>query len=605
MSFERLLNVIKELDPVAAGSVNRPLRQLDQNVKYLWDVLEAASVGATLYARRKSVSADAKVGYAVYLNKATRSFEPGLAVMETGTAGGILRPAPSARIWGVLATKHNATLGDILLAGMDDIDLSQAIDGEVTEGTYYLSGTTPGKMTQQRLPVSVPVLRATGNGEVFVIPTVVDFLDRHVHYRFDLSCEPAGDVTPPTTEDGKHTIDSPDSGARGWLPADHGVFGGKAPAQAVFGYNIVADPDLQAAWPPIPPSQAYLELDRGLDAALGASGVPLGLTGLVIIDRNGIWWTSDCHGDVPWPTDLDSSLTVSASTSDSGGECPRELRMVMTLWFTKPTFATDTSVVTSLTARDARLVITCRGTDDAATAGDLDIDLDLNLTVANGEPGYLAIKEFDPDTAQFKRGPVVEGVYAESDNVILEGETTGTADGTDDSPSLYHGRVKISVLPASILELDTQLIRLDGVEEDFTTDPPLMFLAFRAAEESEIRGRINVPATLALDDPQLKIRLTVLGRAAGTLPALTVTARRLPRPGDDPEDLPLAVAEFIVGIDTEVLLSDTNQYVEVESDAFDVAAGDTVFYTVKRLASDGYAADVGLIRQAGVVTAGE
>lgn len=599
MSLERFVKLIQELDQVKAGVVNVPLRQLDTNIRYVWDVLQAAAVGSTVYSRRRAVEADVVVGSPVYWRPSTGQFERGLAVMDTDQTGGILRPAASAQIWGIVANKINATLADILLFGEDEIDVSAAVTGDLEAGAYYLSGTTPGKLTQQKNPVSVMVLRADGNGRVFVQPQFVDFLDRHTHYRFELACQPAGEHTQPVVGE-RHQITNPDSTLPGWLPADDGVFAGKAPAQAVWGYNINADPNLKAAWPPIPTTSATLEWDKGLDPNVAATVIPLGEHGLVIIDRNGIWWTSDCYGDVPWPVDFDSAIAGSLSLSDSGGECPRELHMGLTLWFTRPNFATDTTVVTSLRSKSGQIRITCQGTDTEATAGDLDINLDLNLTVKNDEEGYLAIKNFDPDTSLFERGPVVEGIYTTQDNVILSGDAT-TAIGNN---TLYQGKVQLTVLPTTSIELDTELIRLDGVDEDFTEDPPVMFLAFRAGEESEIRGRINVPASLDINSPTLTLRFTVLGRAAGTLPDLDVTYRRVERPSDGlnvPVDL-LSGSEVNVNCDFGAVLASADLYVEVDSDPISIEAGDTIYYTVKRLSTDGYAGDVGLLRQGGIVS---
>jgi len=42
MSFETLLRLIKTGDSVSAGVANRPIRQIDQNVRYIWEVLQAA-----------------------------------------------------------------------------------------------------------------------------------------------------------------------------------------------------------------------------------------------------------------------------------------------------------------------------------------------------------------------------------------------------------------------------------------------------------------------------------------------------------------------------------------------------------------------------------
>ena len=55
MSFEKFIQLIKTGEPVAPGTPNRPLGQLDANIKYVWDVLQAAELGSTVYARQVTV----------------------------------------------------------------------------------------------------------------------------------------------------------------------------------------------------------------------------------------------------------------------------------------------------------------------------------------------------------------------------------------------------------------------------------------------------------------------------------------------------------------------------------------------------------------------
>lgn len=602
MSLESFLQLIKQGEPVTPGTANRPLREMDQNVRYIWEVLQAAAIGSTVYARRVTVEADAKKGMAVYFNTKRKQFERGLAQLDTTPASGVLQTADTAQVWGIVATKHNATLADVLLYGYDSIDISEAVSDTVSAGVYYLSGVTPGRLTKQRPPVSVPVLRSDGQDNVFVVPQFVDFLDRHTHYKFPLTCLPAGDHTPPLPGE-RHTVENTNADLSGWLPANHPTFAGKAPAGAAFGYNLEAHPQLKNAWPPLPVSQAYLEWDKGADKDIGFTGVPLGSNGACIIDRDGIWWMSDCYGDVPWPTEYDS--TSSASYSDSSDiECPRHLQMAMMLWFTKTQFATDVTVVRSLRSKDARIAVRCID-GSPASAGDLEVLLDLNLTVKDDQSGYLALKEFDPSTNEFKRGPVIEGVYARSNNVSLTGDETETRSISGQPRTLYKGVIGLEVAPSDSRELEVQLIRLDSVEEQFYQDTT--YLGFAAAQQSEIRCKIHIPSDTELANPQLALRFRLLGRALGTLPALTVTARRVSRPTDGlnvPVSLPTVVSEFAVTIDTQATLSAPNQYVEAEAEPFTVAAGDVIFFTVKRLSTDGYASEVGIIQQVGVLTAG-
>ena len=594
--LNEFINFVRDGEPVAAGVTNRPTQQLQQNINYLWEVLSASGLGSTIVIRRATVDASVKVGQPVYFSSSSKAFEQALATVASGTVDGHVVAAESAQVWGVVLQKLSSTLADILVSGYSALNLSEAVTGTVTAGLYYLSGSTPGKLVNTRTPVTIPVLRADGNGNVLVLPQFADFIDRHVHYKFDLVCQPAGSYTEPADGD-PHSISAPDDTLPGWLPAGHASFNGTAPAGAVFGYNLATHLSLKNVWPPLPASEAYLEFDRG---TTGFTGVPTGETGACILDRYGIWWMSDCYDDVPWPTAYNSP-GFSVSLSDPpDAECPRRTQMAMRLWFTKPSFATDATVVTSLTSLDPRLVVTCvDGTP--ASLGALNIDLDLNFVATTDNTGYQVLKEIDGNS--FKQGPVCEGLYTSSSSVSLSSPSRRRLIvGNSSSPWLYQGPVEISVVPTESREIEVQLIRLDGVEEQFYED--VTYLGFPAANETSIRCKLHVPSSSGFVSPVLSLRLRILGRAAGTLPSLTVTARRLPKPATGTSvALPLAASEFAVTIATTATLGASNKYIDVTSNSFSVADGDTLLFTVLRSSGDAYAGEVGMLQMTGILSA--
>lgn len=594
--LNEFINFVRDGEPVAAGVTNRPTQQLQQNINYLWEVLSASGLGSTIVIRRATVDASVKVGQPVYFSSSSKAFEQALATVASGTVDGHVVAAESAQVWGVVLQKLSSTLADILVSGYSALNLSEAVTGTVSAGLYYLSGSTPGKLVSTRTPVTIPVLRADGNGNVLVLPQFADFIDRHVHYKFDLVCQPAGSYTEPASGD-PHSISVPDETLPGWLPAGHASFNGTAPAGAMFGYNLAAHPALKNVWPPLPTSEAYLEFDRG---TTGFTGVPTGATGACILDRYGIWWMSDCYNDVPWPTAYNSP-GFSVSLSDPpDAECPRRTQMAMRVWFTKPSFATDATVVTSLTSLDPRLVVACiDGTP--ASIGALSIDLDLNFVSTTGNTGYQVLKEIDGNS--FKQGPVCEGLYTSSSAVTLSSPSRRRLTvGNSSSPWLYQGPVEISVVPAESREVEVQLIRLDGVEEQFYED--VTYLGFPAASATSVRCKLHVPSTTGFVSPVIALKLRILGRAAGTLPTLTVTARRLPKPTSGSSvALPLTASEFAVTITTTATLGSSNRYIEVTSTAFAIADGDTLLFTVQRGSGDAYAGELGILQMTGIISA--
>jgi hypothetical protein len=105
----------------------------------------------------------------------------------------------------------------------------------------------------------------------------------------------------------------------------------------------------------------------------------------------------------------------------------------------------------------------------------------------------------------------------------------------------------------------------------------------------------------------LRLRFRILGRAVGTLPALTLTGRRVARPTAGlatPLNLPLDGDEFSITIASEAILDAANQYVEAVSETFTVAAGDQVFFTLTRADDDAYTGEVGILHHEGLLASG-
>lgn len=599
MGLQELIQFITNGEPVDAGVANRAPRTNDANIRYLWEVLRAAEIGSTVFMYNQAVEADTVVGTPVYYNAANGRFERGLT--QVVAVDGVFDTGETSQIWGVVHTKSSSKVADILLFGYAELDISAAIAGSDAAGLYYLSSQVAGRLTRTRPAIAIPVLRSDGQGQVFVNPHWIDALAAHTHHQFVLTAEPAGTHIPPSPG-GVHEITAADTALSGWLPADDAIFEGNAPAGAVFGYNIQADSALAAVFPPVPTDAAFVEITK---ESVDETDYPVGgrvPDELVQIDRNGIWWMSDCYDQVPWPADLDTSLSSSDSISDG---CPIDVNMQLRLHFIKSAFFTDTTAVTDLVSVDNRLVIECQNKPGvAASKGPLQIGL--NLAFAAGVLDVrrpLAFKQINADDNTFELGPVVEGLVAGSANITLSGTAVErSVPGDDESPLMHSGVVTITVATDGSTELPVQLVRLDSVSEEYYEET--MYLGFEAGEEAEYRARIHVPATLGITSPKLKIRLRILGRSAGTLPSLTLTYRRIPAPTLGGASVALPTSDSAVTISTALAVSNANEYVEVESDEITVAAGDDFLFTVQRSASDGYAGELGIIRHAGVLVAG-
>lgn len=598
-SFTELLKLVSNGDKVAAGTLNRILQVLDTNTKYLKDLFDAAELASAVFARDVIVEPSANIGMPVYFNAAAGRYERAIARAEVDTTTGALKTSVTTNVWGIVHSKKNNAIADILLFGVSTLDLTASVGESAPEaGVYYLSSSEAGKLVNQEPPVSVAVLITDGEGTVFVNPKFGNILTDHVHYKFELQCVPAGDHTPPLVGE-RHEITNPDSSIEGWLPADHAVFGNKAPIGAAFGYNLSAS-NLSLVWPPLPVTSAYLEWDKGLDADVGFTGVPLGSDGLVVIDTNGIWWMSDCYGDVPWPATLDTTASEDSSSSSSYLECPRDLHMRLILWFNKMSFQTSNTVVTSLTISDDSdhiLSLKCLGTDDDANTGDLELGIDLNLaTTTETEPGHVVIKALEDN--EFKAGPVVEAIVAGSSNVSLS--------STAQTGSNHQGTVTISVAQTILGgELPIETVRMDGTELSYVED--ITGIAFPRNKDTAYRAKVSVPAGIS-SSVDISLRFWLLAETAGTLPPLTLTARVVPRPNPTGVPVALPTTDSAVTLDfgsitTTIVSPGDGKYVEITSDAISADPGDAIWFTLSRNGSgDSYNDDVHVIDQRAVVS---
>lgn len=629
MSGKWLQNIthITPGEPVDADVVNRPDRAIVERTQYLKDRLDAAALGQAIFDVDATVSPDVLPGQPVYWNAQTQRYEKALAAVENDNVTGTLVVQPSSDCLGLLYKKKNATLGDVVLRGIVRLpEIANAVVGPVAAGRYFLSSEEPGRLVKQRPPATVSICYVQGVKEncddapwVVVMPQIRDFLEDHIHYRFELVPRPAGVHDPAlAATSGRHTIAAADVELQGWLPADHASFNGKAPAGAVFGYNLKQHQQLARVWPPQPISAVAMLWDKGQEL-VGATEIPLGRYGLCVCDANGIWWMSDCYGDVPWPADLDttptsSSLSLSAaSISDLPPECPREEKMRVIVVYLRMVFGNDRTVVTSLKPGPGSPITVTNCDGLPAMTGDLELGIDLDLTIVPPlVNGGLVFKELGTGL-QFRRGWVAEGVvsYPNTNNpIIVNGSHTRPLNPANPAAGTVHqGLITLTFNDQLVdREISPQIIRLSDTVERLYKDIP--YLGFPEGQESLLRVRINVPSSGLGQNLQMKIRTQIFGRGAQTtptaLPDLFMSYRILPRPTTPDGAAPdIKIGSALATTDLEIVYDNVVSVlpdipIEVESEAFSVSEGDTVLVTLRRDV-DSYAGEIGLLRMSGVV----
>lgn len=601
-------NPVKDGEQVNAQTTNRQPGQLQQRTDYLKQRLDNITAGRALYATNVAVSTDVETGFAVYWNAVKQEYQPALAKVEFNGMLGAYTIADSSYAVGMCVFKYSTTRADIVLFGLAvDFDLTNCagVSGfnPAEAGAYYLSSAVAGHIVRQKPPVSVFICFARGDGSVHVQPTPRDLLDSHIHYAFDLVAQPAGQIECPHV-DMPYVFAVPNPMEQGWLPVSE-FDPDTVPVGAKYGYNLVAHPELDRVWPPIPTDSVYIE-QNGI-------GVP---HDRFIVNIHGLWWMEDCYGKAPWATEprpcggengsssLSSSSTPSSSSSSGAPETCKPTTVLeqqgfyrrdplacsLRIYFTKMIFKTAGAVVTSLRAKTGSpiLVTNCDGTP--ATTGDLQLDIDLGLSAAEGDDGGEALKSVTG--TKFTRGRVIAAVKA-GPNVQISG-------GTVAEDEYVSGKVTISAVPDTNVGGGADLVAFNGSREERTDE--IFYLSFPQNHTTSMRLRVALPLSGVPEGAKLQMWFWLMAGATGTvLPKLHASYRIVPRPPEGDEASLPTTDTALPDIDpTAFGAIDNLQYVETLSEKIAVSNGNTLFFTLQRtddgVGADNYPGDVGVLR---------
>lgn len=561
--FPNTINTLLDGEPVTASTPNRPLNQLAQRTVSLKEKIENALIGSAVLGYEVSLSGDTTPGMAVYRSN-DGTFYPGLAATELASDGATLVPADSSYIWGVVQYKHTNTQGNVIFNGSMSVreeDLQAVtIDGTAHTGPLYLSAT-PGKegyITDQKPPYGIAVgvvIGPTGadtDGEplytFFVNPGWKNPLDGHIHYFVRMAIDISKTYA-------QHITD----GTSGWVEdtdAQWATLGITPPSGAVYGYTISTDSSLEPIWPPIPIGSVHYDLD-GTSQDLVNNDV-------ILINHDGIWWM------------------------DSGND-PDDYTY-HDFYFTRMTFKTGQSTVTSLTPSDSSITIQDSNGQDA-TVGDLFIKANPIVVGDTGDVlSGVAFKTLSDN--QLTSGPVVEGI--KSSNTDFVTVTGGSALASPNS-SYRSGLLTLTVMdptgqrsgPIEFIELDqVQLEESNGVH----------YLEFNPGLAAYVRGRVHIPEVGLPSELELSLKFNVWAFSDGTLPDLPITYYKL-----SPTTTPTSISPSFTSLGDLELSSagavTAGQVWSATSPVIAVAPGDVVFFTLSRSSGDAYSGKIGLISQ--------
>jgi len=580
-------------EPTSAGTVGRPDLDLSLRTEYLKARIDTAELGESVLTQPILCDPALAVGEAVYWDDARSRFGRAMLAVARDPLTGLMDAAPSAQVVGICAAKLDAADTAIIALG-GRIRQAPATTAAAAPGRYFLSSSDPGKLTPTRPAAGLPVLFYDGQWS-YIHPQPQGVLDSHVHLAFDLVCRPAGVAT---LIDHIHHIADPDPNLSGWLPATHPVFGGRAPAGAVFGYNLDRHLDLKAVWPPVPidSTRLYWDYARTLGGALL---VPSGPNGAYIADEHGLWWLSSCYGDVPWPEPPDLVPPALEGSSFGFGRCPREevMRLVLT--------CVDSAGAGSLAVRSLRpapgsMVQVRDDRGDPATHGDLVVDVDWGGTITFDPTLAIgrAVKDLGP-SGHLLAGPTVSGVSAGS-RVVLSGGDVFTAGDTTYRRGLVTISAQVGDLPR---ELSLQLVRLQDAEEGFIETLGIPFLSLPPGRDSSFIARFDVPPAEFPGPVAMVLRGLIYSGASGTLPAVTAAVRVIPRPDASGVVLASTSSEVWTFPTAGVAITGGQAKEVATPTALPVTPGATVMVRIGRGVGDGFAGEVGLLRLAVVLQA--
>jgi hypothetical protein len=588
-NFQNSVPHIQNGEAVESGPPRRVAEFLQQNIRHIKDRLDTAELGQLLVTPELPINPALQVGQPVYYDATTNRLEGGLASVIYDATLGVLTPAASAEILGIVHSKPTSNTAVVAMRGWSTVSLTVAVGGTPTSGWYYLSATTPGRLVKSPPNFKLAMVFVTGTGSVYIDPSRRANVDEHAHFAFDLTCRPAGSHEPP--DEDVHEITDADDELPGWLPADDASFGDTAPEGALFGYNLAQDAPLSRVWPPFPLEAVSFSWDKGQDL-LGGTDIPCrGDRAVIKATKDGIWWMSNCEGDVPWPnvefTDGEPEEEV------EGPACPRAEAMRLTVYFSVARYMAARTVVTSLTAEEGSF-IEVTGCDGApATTGDLKLNTTLALAIADAQDatGHLVVKEVTTDK-KLKRGPVVGGLIAGANTTLTS--TASAVETVNATPgvTVHRGFVTVSVpLSSSERELMPALVKLSDARD--RTENGLLYVGLPKQQISSIRMTFYVPPAGIANPNDLKFRLVVLGTVTGQLPALTVKYRILQPASGSGQNPPSSDTTTTVTMPSLT----AGYYALVETPAISVPRGATLFLDISRAGStDGYSGEVGLLR---------
>lgn len=350
---------IKDGQEVRQSVVNPIFEQLSQRDQYLYERLQETANKSNLISFDVPIHPDEAgiatgVLHTVYYNKDINGEGVKRTVVSFGLSSTqtFFSANDSSYCYGIVKSVGAAGFVDLWISGL--VELSFDIDdptsglidlslGEIFDvGPYYLSRTTPGKISKNPNGIAIFVGYAISKRKFLLSPNVDEFSQLFVNYRFDLLDRPT--ATPVLTT-GTWSIPSSNINRLGWLdvvwlqansPSTLAAY--TIPAGAKFLYNIpnsytadnadnsgagslttfekTSGTDLKSLIPPHPANFVELFVNGVLQKFNDVNTVD----GLYSITEYGIWWFSAADGLQPWASDIGGGWVPANWPSTKGSD---------------------------------------------------------------------------------------------------------------------------------------------------------------------------------------------------------------------------------------------------------------------------------------------
>ena len=279
----------------------------------------------------------------------------------------------------------------------------------------------------------------------------------------------------------------------GWTNVN--PFDGQYTHNTLYRYIRESDTALNSVWPPVPTSSVSIT-NNGVILNPGED--------FFCAPQDLLWIPGTIDGSTsllyaPWPYDYSAR-----TAEDPASQFFKSLQ----LFFSKSDISTAKPLVTSLQSSNPALIVTDCLTGAPANAGNLAIDLRLDLNTAAGPDADSAISSVDPVTGKFFTTSIVNRISAGS-GVKIAGTTTNVQ-------GQQNGDITISVDSVQSSG-EVSVVSLRNAKESLYNGitPCILFLP-PATAKCQVVSKIKIPSTGLGASPTISINIgsSVFGAAA-------------------------------------------------------------------------------------------